>query len=154
MRQVTTLAIIENESEVLLAMKKRGFGEGWWNGYGGKVADGESIDAAMVRELAEESGVKATAYKQRAVIEFFFKGTDLIVEMHIFEVTAYQGQLIESDEMSPKWFKKTELPFDKMWPADKEWIPLFLAGKNFRGRVIFDGQTKTLLESEFHQQDI
>jgi mutator protein MutT len=149
MRQITTLAIIENDDQVLLAMKKRGFGAGWWNGYGGKVDDGESIESAMVRELAEESGVVAKTYRQRAVIEFEFKDKDLVVEMHVFEVSSYQGQVVETEEMAPRWFNKTALPFDKMWPADKEWIPLFLAGKNLRGRVIFDGQTKEVLDANF-----
>jgi 8-oxo-dGTP pyrophosphatase MutT (NUDIX family) len=35
-------------------MKKRGFGEGRWNGVGGKVEPGESIEAALIREAKEE----------------------------------------------------------------------------------------------------
>ncbi|KAJ1429629.1 hypothetical protein B484DRAFT_396306, partial [Ochromonadaceae sp. CCMP2298] len=30
--------------EVLLGMKKRGFGAGKWNGFGGKMDPGESMD--------------------------------------------------------------------------------------------------------------
>lgn len=150
MRQITTLAIIENKNMALLAMKKRGFGEGWWNGYGGKVQDNESIDQAMVRELQEESGLIAKQYRERAVIEFFFNGTDKEVEMHVFEVSDYEGELEETEEMAPKWFFKSEIPFDQMWPADKNWMPLFFEGKDFYGRAVFDGVTKAFIESDFH----
>jgi len=149
MKQITTLAIIENGDKALLAIKKRGFGEGWWNGYGGKVQDGESVNEAMVRELREESGLNAKAFKKRAVLDFVFKGTDKEVEMHVFEVTDYDGDLVETEEMKPKWFLKSEIPYDDMWPADKEWFPLFFKGENFEGRAVFDGETKAYIESDF-----
>jgi 8-oxo-dGTP pyrophosphatase MutT (NUDIX family) len=149
MRQITTLAIIEAGDKALLAMKKRGFGEGWRNGYGGKVQEGETIAQAMARELQEESGIVAKVYKERAVIEFFFQGTDRIVEMHIFEVTEYEGEAKETEEMAPKWFFKKEIPYEAMWPADRKWMPLFFEGKNFTGQAVFDGETKAYIESEF-----
>lgn len=31
------LVLIRNNSDVFFGMKKRGFGVGWWNGFGGKV---------------------------------------------------------------------------------------------------------------------
>ena len=71
-----TLAIIQHGGKVLFAMKKKGFGQGWWNGYGGKVETGETVEAAMVRELREESGLVATEYRPRGVVEFIFDGTD------------------------------------------------------------------------------
>ncbi len=150
MRQITTLAIIEDGDRALLAMKKRGFGEGWWNGYGGKVQNKETIAEAMVRELKEESGIIATNYKERAVIEFFFKGTDKVVEMHVFEVTEYRGKPVETDEMAPKWFLKKDVPYDNMWPADRKWMPLFFEGKDFTGQAVFNGETKAFIESNFH----
>jgi ADP-ribose pyrophosphatase YjhB (NUDIX family) len=60
---------------VCLAMKKRGFGEGNWNGYGGKLEEGESIKDAAVRELNEESGVSVLVehLDQVAVAEFLFE---------------------------------------------------------------------------------
>jgi len=149
MRQVTTLSIIEDGDRALLAMKKRGFGVGWWNGYGGKVNENETIEDAMVRELQEESGLLAKSFRERAVIEFFSKGSDFEVEMHIFEVTGHEGNLVETEEMTPKWFLKHEIPYDEMWPSDREWMPLFFQGKDFDGRVVFDESTKTYIESDF-----
>lgn len=41
--KVCTLVLIREQARVLLGMKKRGFGQGLWNGFGGKVERGESI---------------------------------------------------------------------------------------------------------------
>lgn len=46
-------------SLVMMGMKKRGFGVGKWNGFGGKVEAGESNEQAAIRELEEESSVVA-----------------------------------------------------------------------------------------------
>lgn len=150
-RTVTTLSLIEKDDEVLLAMKKRGFGEGWWNGYGGKIAEGESIEEAMIRELEEESEIVAKQWRERGVIEFHFQGTGDIVECHIFEVTAYEGEPKETEEMRPQWFKKSEVPYEQMWPADREWLPTFFEGKDFEGKAVFDSETKKFLEADFRE---
>ena len=47
--KVLTLAFIRETTRVLLGLKKRGFGEGRWNGFGGKVQTGESIELAAKR---------------------------------------------------------------------------------------------------------
>ena len=44
-----TLALIRNNSDVLLGMKKRGFGVGRWNGFGGKVHSNETVLEAAKR---------------------------------------------------------------------------------------------------------
>ena len=36
--------------------------------------------------------------------------------------------------MRPQWFHIDKLPFDKMWPDDKYWYPLFLQNKKFTGK--------------------
>lgn len=49
-KKVLTLAFIEDRNDkVLLGLKKRGFGEGLWNGFGGKVNPEEEIVDAAVR---------------------------------------------------------------------------------------------------------
>ena len=49
LREATLLFLVKN-GQVLLAMKKRGFGAGRWNGVGGKVHAGESVAETAVRE--------------------------------------------------------------------------------------------------------
>ena len=45
---LTLLFVIESD-RVLLGMKKRGFGAGRWNGFGGKVDRDETIEEAAKR---------------------------------------------------------------------------------------------------------
>jgi len=53
-RKIYTLVVLHNESCVLLGLKKRGFGKGKWNGFGGKVEEGETIAQAAMRYLLLE----------------------------------------------------------------------------------------------------
>ena len=47
-RKVFSLVFVREESQILLGYKKRGFGKGRWNGFGGKVEHGETIlDGAL-----------------------------------------------------------------------------------------------------------
>jgi ADP-ribose pyrophosphatase YjhB (NUDIX family) len=72
----TTLCFLVRGDEVLLAMKKRSFGIGKWNGVGGKVLEGESIAAAAVREIKEEIDVVVAEEDLRpvGVLSFIYKG--------------------------------------------------------------------------------
>ena len=55
-KKILTLVFLREDGRVLLGMKKRGFGAGKWNGFGGKVETGETITEAAVREVKEECG--------------------------------------------------------------------------------------------------
>ena len=57
LKKIYTLFIIQKNNQVLLGMKKRGFGVGKWNGFGGKVMKNESIINAAERELKEECNI-------------------------------------------------------------------------------------------------
>ena len=156
MKKISTLCIIREQQKVLLGMKKRGFGEGRWNGFGGKVKEGEDIEGAAKREVLEEAGTEAGEMTKRGVINFEFEGDPNALEVHIFEITKFEGEPAESDEMRPKWFSASEIPFDKMWPDDRYWMPLFLAGKKFQGRFLFDKPsnqeyTSRILEKELYE---
>ena len=48
-RKLLTLVFIIEPERILLGMKKRGFGAGWWNGFGGKVQSDETIEEAARR---------------------------------------------------------------------------------------------------------
>ena len=55
-KKILTLVFLREDCRVLLGMKKRGFGAGKWNGFGGKIETGETITEAAVREVKEECG--------------------------------------------------------------------------------------------------
>ena len=147
MKKLLTLCIIHQHPKVLLGMKKRGFGVGRWNGFGGKVAPGETIEDAAKREMFEEAGIKLKNLDKVAIIQFEFKGNPEILETHIFKSNDFDGVPTESEEMKPKWFFIDEIPFKEMWPDDIHWIPLFLKGKKFKGKFLF-GEADAVLEKE------
>jgi len=137
MKKLFTLSIIHNDSQILLGMKKRGFGQGRWNGFGGKVIPGESIEAAARREMAEEAGILAKNMEKRGILSFEFEGNPEVLEVHIFSISDLKDKPIETEEMKPKWFRLNEIPYEKMWPDDKFWLPILLNGKKFTGSFYF-----------------
>ncbi len=136
----TTLLLIVKENKILLARKKRGFGEGKLNGVGGKQQEGETIDETMVRETVEEIGVVPKNYNKMAIINFdeFVKGERTNVEMNIYLASDYDGKIQESDEMSPEWFSLDQIPFNQMFADDSFWLPEILKGNKLTGSFVYD----------------
>ena len=127
---------------VLLGWKKRGFGRNKWNGFGGKVEPTDrSVVAAALRELSEESGLVGDEETLRHAgrLLFEFVGDPVWLEVHVFEINQWMGTPIESEEMLPAWFPMTEMPFDAMWPDDRQWIPLVLKQQEFEAFFQFQG---------------
>ncbi|MDP1884374.1 MAG: 8-oxo-dGTP diphosphatase [Candidatus Moranbacteria bacterium] len=137
MKTITTLCTIYKHPDILLGMKKRGFGAGRWNGFGGKLHPGESIGDAAIREVREECGLRANRLEKVGLIEFTFEKTGDIQEVHLFLCEDFAGEPMETEEMEPRWFPIAELPYADMWPDDKFWMPLLIEGKKFQGRFIF-----------------
>ena len=150
MKKSLTLCIIHQHPNVLLGMKKRGFGEGRWNGFGGKVQFGESMEEAAKRELQEEAGINVENLEKAGVLEFSWQGKSEILEVHIFSAQNFDGIPTESEEMKPQWFHKDEIPFDEMWPDDRYWFPLLFAGKKFTGKFLFS-EGDAVLEYELSE---
>ncbi len=142
--KITTLCLAYKHPKILLGLKKRGFGEGRWNGYGGKVKSNETMEESIVREMQEECGVTPTKFEKRGVMYFEFKAGPDIIEVNLFSIDEYEGEPIETKEMRPQWFDVNDLPWDKMWSDDPIWYPLFLEGKKFEGNFLFDGKERVI----------
>ena len=137
LKQVT-LCLLVKDSEVLLAMKKRGFGKGRWNGVGGKPEQGETIKEALLRETREEIGVTLTSYRQVATLNFYFPHQpDFNQQVCVFLADEWEGAPTETEEMKPQWFRKDEIPFDSMWSDDKHWLPVVLKGLVLKADFMF-----------------
>jgi 8-oxo-dGTP diphosphatase/2-hydroxy-dATP diphosphatase len=119
---------------VLLGMKKRGFGAGKWNGFGGKIEEGESIEEGAKRELLEECSLHATSLTRRGYIVFDMEESNKMLKVHVFETFDFTGEEVESGEMKPQWFEEVAIPYDNMWPDDTLWLPQVLAGNTILGR--------------------
>lgn len=147
-RRRATLCFLVKQSagkttHVCLALKKRGFGVGRWNGTGGKVRQGETVEQAMRREVQEEIHVMPTRYYQAAKLVFIFPhhhAYDQVV--HVFVATAWQGKPAKSEEMKPRWFALRQLPLSDMWSDDSLWLPPVLAGECLKAVFVFDPHEK------------
>jgi mutator protein MutT len=139
MTEATCLFLLKDD-QVLLAMKKRGFGKGKWNGVGGKLDDGETAEQAAIRETEEEILVTPMATKKVAELDFdeFHKGKPYQIKVHVFTCSQWQGTPTETEEMAPKWFALDKLPLADMWPDDEFWLEKVLHGAIIRGHFTLD----------------
>lgn len=145
-----TLLFLVRDDEILLAMKKRGFGANRWNGVGGKLNENESIEEALVRECQEEIGVTPETYEKVAVHDFVFPDGSSDMQVHAYLCSNWQGDPVETEEMAPKWFPVTDIPYDDMWQDDRYWLPEVLAGKKLHTCFTFDDQDN-LLDAKQHE---
>ena len=133
--------------ELLLGFKKRGFGVGRWVGLGGHVEDGEAYADAAAREVREESGliVPVQSLGHMATLNFTFPARpswDQVAE--VFLTTEFAGEPAESDEVLPRWFGTSTLPFDAMWDDARYWVPLVLAGQRIISNIVFADDCATV----------
>ncbi len=137
--------LINDKNQVLLIMKKKGFGRGKWNGPGGKVQEGESLEQAAIREVQEEASLKPIKPKYLGFIEFIWLNQEKNNQRcHIFLTKNFTGKLCESEECLPKWFNIDKTPYDQMWEDDIYWLPQALAGQEIKYRFFFDENNKYL----------
>ena len=130
-------------------MKKRGFGKDKYNGFGGKVKDGESVADAVIRELYEEIGVKTTKdyLEKLGELTFVFPYKEEWNQLvHVFVIKKWDGEPSESEEMAPGWFEHKNIPFEKMWQDDKHWMPLVLQGKKLEATFIFEADNESIAD--------
>lgn len=157
LRDVTILFLVKKNGEavtdILLAMKKRGFGVGRWNGPGGKVHEGETIEEAARREAKEEALIEAEGLEKIAEIDFFFPyRPEFEQKAHVYFAENWQGKPTETEEMCPKWFALEEIPFEKMWADDIYWLPEVLKGKKLKCSFTF-GEGDVVLEKSVREVD-
>lgn len=137
-----TMLLIVKDGSLLLAMKKRGFGKGKWNGPGGKLRHNETPEEACIRETQEELGITPLNIQKVAEHVFLYPATSETVIGHIFLATSFTGTPTESEEMAPQWFALCDIPYQQMWDDDIYWLPAVLTGRKLRCSFTFDQDNK------------
>ena len=151
MRPVTLVFCVVG-NEVLLAYKKTGFGTGKINALGGKFKPEKDITLldTAVRETREEARLIAEPSDLEKVAEIDFLFPEVSQEagydqtMHVYLLQRWRGEPRETMEMVPVWYSQADMPWDRMWPADKYWIPEVLEGKKLKATVTFAGKGESV----------
>lgn len=141
-----TLCLLLKDNKILLAMKKRGFGAGRWNGCGGKQEEGESIEDTAKRETKEEIGVSPLQITEVAVLTFYFPEIPpekkWNQQVHVYLAREWEGVPTETEEMKPKWFEVEDIPYESMWKDDIHWLPLVLKNQYVSASFAFGKEDK------------
>jgi 8-oxo-dGTP diphosphatase len=137
-QQRATLLFVIRDGEILLIHKKRGLGAGKINGPGGRIDDGETPLEGAIREVREELRVTPLGVRKCGELRFQFLD-GLSIHGFVFTASDCDGEPAETPEAKPLWAALDAIPFERMWADDSLWFPLMLAGRNFDGRFLFDG---------------
>ena len=136
-----------SRTEVLLGLKRTGFGIGKIVGIGGHVEAGESDAEAVVREVREEAGVvvRQEDLADAGVVEFLFPTRpDWNMYCRLFTTRRWEGEPAESPEITPEWFDTGALPLQLMWQDAEHWLPAALAGEVLDVVVVLNEDNETV----------
>jgi 8-oxo-dGTP diphosphatase len=117
---VVVAAVIERDGRFLVARRLEGTHlEGYWEFPGGKVHEGETLEAALEREVAEELGAGITGL--RKVFSVAHRYPERSVELHFFRgELAGNVQPLLGQEL--RWISREEFVSMAFPPADSELI--------------------------------
>ena len=124
---VVLAGVIERAGAFLLTRRLRGTHlAGTWEFPGGKCEPGETHDACLARELAEELGLDATIGEEIFVVTHTYE--ELTVELHFRRCTAAgEPRPVLGQQM--RWVQRAELHALEFPEADRELIEQLGSGR-------------------------
>jgi len=144
MKKATLVYLFKDENTILLAEKKYGAAKGIWNGIGGKYDEAQDADIldTLIRETFEEISVRLTSHHQVGKLNYYKEQNDPNAiekqhEIYVYKSYDWEGDVQETEEMRPQWFDLSEIPFDKLWPVDKLWLPFILKSGFLEGTLTY-----------------
>jgi 8-oxo-dGTP diphosphatase len=122
---VAAAALVDRDNRVLIAQRPPGKSmAGLWEFPGGKVAPGETPEAALVRELREELGIEVcdTCLAPFTFASHAYETFHLLMPLYLCrnwegEITPREGQIV-------KWVRALRLADYPMPPADVPLLPM------------------------------
>ena len=122
---VSAVALIDADGRVLLAQRPEGKSmAGLWEFPGGKVEQGETPEAALIRELHEELGIE-TWQSCLAPLTFASHTYDTFhLLMTLFACRKWGGTPTPDEGQTLKWVRPNQLRDYPMPPADIPLIPI------------------------------
>ena len=145
-----TICEIIRDNKILLQYKAAGkFGEGKWNGPGGKIKADETPVKGVIREVKEETGLTILDPEFNGLIDFYFgEKPEPDWTAYIFRVTEFVGDLLPNEEGELRWFGLEDIPYEDMWQDDAYWLPSFIEGKRVEGAFWYNEGGTELVRHE------
>jgi 8-oxo-dGTP diphosphatase len=116
---VAAVALVDADGRVLLARRPEGKPmAGLWEFPGGKLAEGETPEAALIRELAEELGIETDA---ACLAPFAFAShayPDFHLLMPLYVCRVWRGIVRPLEGQTLAWVRAERLADYPMPPAD------------------------------------
>jgi len=97
-----------------------------WEFPGGKVEAGESLEAALQREIQEELGIGIVVVDEFHTVEHDYPGKS--VRLHFFNCVIEQGEPVSLGVADLRWVLPAELSQFEFPPADAELIEQLRGG--------------------------
>jgi 8-oxo-dGTP diphosphatase len=122
---VSAVALIDRDGRILLAQRPEGKSmAGLWEFPGGKIEEGETPEAALVRELEEELGINTweSCLAPLTFASYSYETFHLL--MPLFACRKWQGTPIAQEGQTLKWVLPKDLRDYPMPPADIPLIPV------------------------------
>ncbi len=117
--RVGVAAFVFKEGKVLLGKRKGAHGAGHWAPPGGHLEFGESVEDCAVRELAEETGLKALSVQTGAWSNDIIDGNKHYITLFAV-INQFEGEprLLEPNKCEEwQWFSIDALPSPLFSPA-------------------------------------
>ena len=122
---VAAAALIDRDNRVLISRRPEGKPmAGLWEFPGGKVSDGETPEAALVRELREELGIEVcdTCLAPFTFASHAYERFHLLMPLYLCR--SWEGELTPREGQEIKWVRASRLRDFPMPPADRPLIPM------------------------------
>ena len=121
---VAAAALVDADGRVLLCRRPEGKQlAGLWEFPGGKVEAGETPEAALIRELAEELGIEVSAACLAPFVFASHTYPDFHLLMPLFLLRRWEGEVRAREHQELAWVRPNRLRDYPMPPADLPLIP-------------------------------
>lgn len=122
---VVAVALVDTDGRVLLQRRPAGKAmAGLWEFPGGKLGQGESPEAALIRELREELGIDT---EESCLAPFTFAShryDDFQLLMPLYVCRVWKGTVTPQEGQAFKWVRPLDMGGYPMPPADQPLVAM------------------------------